>query len=139
MLKDISQGADFSLTNQERVFSASLSLCALSIAAFLAAIYMKGERPFTVFLSSKPGIAFLCAIAVFFITGGIIAHQYLASRRSQFSRLRLIVMMNLVTVILIVVTSELIVRAGSQRSPYGEAFANRPLNPKNWERIKLRY
>jgi hypothetical protein len=100
---------------------------------------MKGERPFTVFLSGTPGIVFLCAIAVFFLTGGIMVHLYLASRRSQFPRFRLIVMMNIVTVILIVATSELIVRVGSQHSPYGEVFANRPLNPKNWKRIKSRY
>ena len=47
--------------------------------------------------------------------------------------------MNLVTLVLLTVTGELIVRAGSLPSPYGDVFANRPLNPKSWDKVKLRY
>ncbi len=47
--------------------------------------------------------------------------------------------MNLVALALLMVTGELIVRAGSLPSPYGDTIGNRPLNPKSFDKVKLRY
>ena len=63
------------------------------------ALYMQGDRPFAVFLSSKPGVILLVAIATFLITGDWIRRQYRAHPR-HFS---LLVTMNLIIVLLMLV------------------------------------
>jgi len=118
---------------------ASLFVWELSIACMPMAIYMKGDKPFAVFLSSKPGMVFLLAIAAFLIAGAVLIHQYLASRRSSSRHFRLIVMMNLITVILIAVTGEIAIRAGSSNSHDGEKIGEVILMPKNWETVALHY
>jgi hypothetical protein len=117
---------------------ASLFVWELSIAGMLMAMYMKGDRPFAVFLSSNPGMVFLLAIAAFIIAGAVIIHQYLASKRSSSRHFRLIVMMNLVTVILILVTGEIAIRVASRDSREGEKIGRVELMPKNWETVALR-
>jgi hypothetical protein len=118
---------------------ASLFVWELSIAGITMAMYMKGDRPFAGFLTSNPGMVFLLAIAAFLIAGSVLIHQYLASKRSSSRHFRLIVMMNLVTVILILVTGEFAVRAGSRSSQEGEKIGRVELMPKNWETIALHY
>lgn len=138
-MKDDRLTSGASLTNQELLLLASLSFCELSIVVIVATIYMKGARPFESFLTSKPGIMFLCAITTFCVAGGSVIHHYLSRRRPPSLRVALVTGLNLVTLVLVVVTSEIIVRAGSVPHPYGDVFADRTLNPKSWERIKLRY
>lgn len=118
---------------------ASLFLLELSIAAMPMAMYMKGDRPFTVFLSSNPGMVFLLAIAVFFIAGAIIGNQYLASKRSPSRRFRLIVTMNLVTVLLMLITGEIAMRILSRSSQEGETIGRVVLMPKSWETVARHY
>jgi hypothetical protein len=114
---------------------ASLFLWELSLMAIVMAIYIKGERPFAVFLSSKSGLVFLLAIPVLLIASAFMICQYLASKRSQSSHFRLIVMMNLITVILIVITVEVSVRLISHSVKEGEAVNGTVLLPKKWDNI----
>ena len=114
---------------------ASLFLGELSIMAIVMAIYIKGERPFAVFLSSKPGLVFLLAIPVSLIAVAFIICQYLTSKRSQSSHFRLIVMMNLITMILVMITIEISLRLISHSVKEGEAVNNTVLLPKKWDKI----
>ena len=116
-------------------FLASLFLGELSIMAIVMAIHMKGERPFAVFLSSKSGIVFLLAIVVSLIAVAFIICQYLASKRSQLSHFRLIVTMNLITMILILITVEVSLRLISHSVKEGEAINDTVLLPKKWDKI----
>lgn len=138
-MKDDELTAGTSLTNQELLLLATLSIWELSIVVIAATLYMRGSQPFSGFLTSQPGMTLLCAITTLLITGGFVIRRYLQNRRTASLRFALIVGMNLVTVVLLTVTGELIVRAGSLPSPYGIVFANRPLNPKSWDKVKLRY
>jgi hypothetical protein len=105
------------------------------------AMYMKGDRPFSVFLFSKPGIVFLHAIAVLPIVCAVIIHQYRASASSRSStrRFRWIVMINLVIMTLVLSTLEIIIRENSVPSKEGETFVNRVLLPKDWEKVALHH
>lgn len=117
----------------------SLFIFELSLAVMAMAMYIKGERPFAVFLSRESGVAFLCAIGPFFLAGWVIVHQYLANKRSPSRHFRMIVTMNLITVLLIVIAGEIAVRAGSQSYSYTVVFGNVELKPRDWERNKLHY
>src|SRR5262245_23368615 len=99
---------------------AALFLEELSITVMAMAIYMKGDRPFAVFLSSKPGAVFLATVAFSLIAGAIIIHQYLASSRSLSSHFSWIVIMNLVIVMLLLITAEIAIRLSSHSSEEGE-------------------
>lgn len=118
---------------------ASLFVWELSIAGLLMGMYMKGDRPFAVFLSSKPGMVVLLTIAAFFIAGAAIIHQYLASKRSSSRHFRLIVTMNLVTVLLILIIGEIALRAGSRNSKEGETIGKVMLMPKDWKTVASHY
>ena len=84
-------------------------------------------------------MAFLCAISAFLIAGAGIISRYLALKRSPSRQFRLVVAMNLVTILLSLLTGELIVRAGSRSHLDGEAFMGVVLKPKNWEQAQRRY
>jgi hypothetical protein len=118
---------------------ASIYLAELSIMLMPMAIYMKGERPFGVFLSSKPGMVFLLAIAVSVITGVVIVRQYRISKLSRSSHFLLMVKMNLVTALLVVIITEITLRISSQSSKDGETVGSTVLKPKNWEKVALWY
>jgi hypothetical protein len=128
-----------SVSIKELLLLASLFLLELSIMLMPMAIYMKGERSFAIFLTSKPGMVFQGAIVLLFTVGAFIGYQYWVSKRSRSSHFRLIVMMNLVTVTLILVAAELTVRFSSQSSKEGETFGNTVLLPKNWQKVALHY
>lgn len=138
-MKDDGLTSGASLTSHELLFLAVLSIGELSIVVIAATLYMKGSQPFDGFLTSQPGMTFLCATTTLFSAVGFLIYQYLGSRRAPSIRFALIVGMNLMTVVLLTLTGEFIVRAGSIPHPYGDVFASRPLNPKNWDRLKLRY
>ena len=120
-------------------FHASLFLFELSLAVMAMAMYMRGERPFDVFLPSNPGMVFVCAIIVFLIAGAVIISRYLAHKRSPSRHFRLVVTMNLVTVLLILLTGEIIVRAGSRSYRDSEVFGSIVLKPRDWNKVRLRY
>jgi hypothetical protein len=126
-------------TKTDLLLLASLFLLELSIVVMPMAMYMKGDRPFMVFLSSNPGVVFLVAIAVSLLAGAVIIDQYLASTRAPSRHFSSIVMMNLVTVILVMSTVEITLRATSGSSSEGETFLSKALLPKNWEKLSLFY
>jgi hypothetical protein len=127
------------LSKRDLLLLAFLCLLETSIVVILKALHVKGDRSFDVFISAKPGLVFLCAAIVFLIAGVGIINLYLANRQAPSRYFRLIVAMNLVTVLLILVTGEIAVRAGSRIYLDGEAFGNVALVPKNWETTKARY
>ena len=99
------------------------------------AMYMKGDRPFSVFLFSNPGIVFLMAIAALPISCALILRQYLASSRSLRSHFSLIVMINIFLMTVVLGGGEIIIRMNSYGSKEGETFEGRMLLPKNWEKV----
>lgn len=124
-----------SLAKRDLVLLVSLFLVESSAVAMLMALYMKGERPFIAFLSSRPGLAFLSGALFFLVSGTVVIRQYLANNRSPSRHFHLIVTMNLVTVLLIVVTSEIAMRLLSRPSPQGETLGIMVLAPQEWDRV----
>lgn len=117
----------------------SLFLLEASIVIILQALHIKGETSFDVFLPRLPGVVFLCAVGVFFVSGAVVVRRYLEQRRSPSRSFRLIIAMNVITVMLTVVTAEIAVRV-VVRSYYGyEAIGNLVLKPKDWNAIKGHY
>jgi hypothetical protein len=127
---------DLSLSKRDLLLLVSLFLLEVSIMVIGIALRMKGDKPFQVFLSSRPGLAFLCATIAFFLGGTLIINQYRANSRSPSRHFRLIVAMNLITVMLVVITGELALKAGV-RSMFGFDFVGATmLEPKSWETIR---
>ena len=124
--------SDPSLSTRDVVLFASLFLLESSIAVMSAALYMKGERSFEAFLSSRPGLAFLFTVFTFLVSSAGIIHMYLDRKRLQLRHFHLIVTMNLITVLLLLVTSEVAMRLLCRPSPQGETLGSMVLAPKNW-------
>lgn len=117
----------------------SLFLLEASIVMILQTLLIKGETAFDVFLPRMSGMVFLCASGVFLVSGAVFVRGYLEHRRSPSRSFRLIVAMNVITVVLAVVTAEIAVRA-VVRSYYGyEAIGTLVLKPKSWDAIKGHY
>ncbi len=121
---------------EEMLLLVSLFVFEVSLAVMAVASYMRGERSFDVFLPSRAGILFVCATMSILVAATVVIRQYLAHKRSPSPRFRLVVTMNLVTLLLIVVTGEIIVRAGSRSGPTGEAFLGIPMKPRSWDQAK---
>ena len=117
----------------------SLFLWELSITVMAMMLYRKGDRPFGVFVSATPGVVFLITIALSLSLGAVILLKYIASQRSQSRHCNLIVMMNLVTVLVVLLIGEGILRLSSRSSKEGETFFGTVLAPKNWELLTLHY
>lgn len=119
----------------------SLFIFELSLSVMAATLYVKGEKSFALVFSNNPGMVFILALALpaLVISGAVIVREYRASRRFPSSHFRLVVMMNLVAVVLIVTTGEMIIRAVSRNDRDREVFGNVMLKPRNWERTKLHY
>lgn len=132
--------AALSLSRRDALFFVALCLAELSLAAMLTALYTKGERTFEVFLSARPGLVFLGAV-VGFLAGGIgILCRYREHKRSPSRQVPMIVAMNLVTVVLILVTGEIVVRAAVYDYFQFKAVGkNLVLKPKSWEATQARY
>jgi hypothetical protein len=116
---------------------ASLFFLEVSVLIIATAMYMKGDRPFAIFFSSKPGIVFIIAAAVVLLAGTAGIRQYLASTPTQLKHFHLVVTMNLITVLLVVITGEIAIRAWSRSSLEGETLGGRLLMPKSWEKVAL--
>jgi hypothetical protein len=116
---------------------ASLFLFEFGIAAMTMTLHMKGERPFSVFLFTKPGLLFLIMIGAFSFAGTVIIYQYVAHKRSLSSHFRLVVAMNIVTLVLILITAEMVTRILSRSSIEGETLGSKVLLPKSWQALIL--
>jgi len=111
---------------------ASLFLLELSGALIPMALYMKGDRSFAVFLPSNPGIVLCLALGTLVITAVVIFNQYWRRKGLSSRRFSLIVAMNLATVIGMIVTGEITIRAAARDSVEGERVGRLVLKPKNW-------
>ncbi|MBK9308221.1 MAG: hypothetical protein IPM58_14340 [Nitrospira sp.] len=127
-----------SLSKRELLLLTSLFLFESAIAVFLIALHLKGERSFQGFLPSRPGLVFLCAVVVFVMSGADLVHRYLVDKRSPTGRFHLVVMMNVVSVLVIVITGEIVVRTGSRSHMDGEVFGNVVLKPRSWDKARSR-
>ena len=127
----------FARQKHDLVLLASLFLLELSVAVIAMAMYMKGERPFFLFLSSKPGMVFVMMVGAALIAIVLLMVQYQANTRSQSSHFRLIVTMNIVTVMLILITGEMATRMLSRSSIEGEKLGGAVLLPKSWRALTL--
>lgn len=136
---DLQRTAHTNTSIKDLLLLASLFLWEGSIAVMAMAIYMKGDRPFAVFLFSRPGVFFLVAIVASLVAGVVIISQYLTSKRSPSSHFWLIVTINVVTMILVLITGELTIRASARSSKEGVALGSTVLVPKNWERVARHY
>ncbi len=124
---------------QEMLLLTSLFILELALAVMAIALYVKGARPFAVFLSSIPGKALVIAIPVCLLTGVLIVLQYVASRRASSRHFWLVVGLNLMTVILGLFVGEVSVRFGVHSSSEGEVFGTTVLRPKNWDTVSAEY
>src|SRR6187401_1554720 len=95
------------LRDPELVVLSTLFLFEASIVASAKALHMKGERSIEVFLASGPGIALLFSAALILLAGTVLLKQYVEQRRQPSRYFRLMLMMNLVTVMLVIVASEI--------------------------------
>ena len=114
---------------------ASLFLFEFSLLIIVMAMYMKGDRPFAIFLSTRPGIVFILAAPVLVAAGTAVIRRYLSSTPTELRRFRLVVTMNLVTVLLIVITCEMALRIWSGPTREGERVGSILLKPKDWEKV----
>ncbi|MDK2741950.1 MAG: SGNH/GDSL hydrolase family protein [Nitrospira sp. BO4] len=127
------------VSRRDVLLLASLFVVEVSTAVVMTALHMKGARPFDVFLSSRPGLAFGCALATLFIGGTLVLRRYLTHKRSPSRSFRLIVTMHLITVVVILVLSELAVRAVVRHDLGYEKVGNTVLKPRDWELTKRDY
>jgi len=118
---------------------ASLFLFEVSMAVIPMPVYMKGDRSFAVFLPSKRGMVLCLALGTLVITGAVIINQCLLNKRLLSRHVSLIVAMNLVTVIVMIVTAEIAIRAASHSSVEGETVGGVVLRPKSWQAVAQHY
>ena len=126
---------DITRQRNDFLLLAWLFLWELCIAAIAMALYMKGERSFTAFLLSKPGMMLLGATVGFVIGGTGISSQYLAYKRASSPHFSLIVTMNLITIMLMLLTGEVLTRTLSRSSIEGDILGRRTLIPKSWNTL----
>ncbi|MEW6246143.1 MAG: SGNH/GDSL hydrolase family protein [Nitrospirota bacterium] len=105
----------------------------------LLALYKKGEQGFSSFIQTNAGMFFIISLAVLAISAGWIGCAYFLSNRNALRAFQLTVAMNLVTVIFVLVCSELAVRVLAKRTPEGDAINGMLLFPKNWDRMRSHY
>lgn len=131
--------SDPTLSKRDLLLLAVLFLLESGFVVTLKALHMKGERTIEGWILSATGLVFLCAGSVVLLAAAVIVRLYLAHKRSPSRSFRLIVAMNLVTLLLILVTGEIAVRAGSRYYLDGEAFGKVALVPKSWETTRAHY
>jgi hypothetical protein len=135
----VSIRTDNSFSKRDLLVLGTIFLLEASLVVVLQALHIKGETPFDVFLPRLSGMVFLSAVGVFLMSGAVLIHRYLEHRRSPSRSFRMIVAMNVITVVMTVMTAEIAVRA-VVRSYYGyEAIGSLVLKPKNWDAIKGHY
>jgi hypothetical protein len=115
-------------------------LYALEFSALLAsmAMYKKSDRPLLAFLVSQAGVVFLLAVLASVVSALVIVHllrNTAPPRRKHFSG---ILVLNLWSVILVLVTAEVVIRVFAVNTPAGVVFANTLLLPRSWENFAAR-
>ena len=113
---------------------ASLYFAELGLLFIALSIARKDERPFSTWILSTPGIAFLMALVLSLVTLVWIGRQYARSRRSGSRRFGFIVAMNVVTLALILIPVEIGLRLFSRDAADAPSFLYTLLLPRSWER-----
>jgi len=117
----------------------ALFLSELALIVLVIAIYIKGERPFFIFLSSKPGVIFLVAIGVLLGAGVVITRQYLASARTLTHHFCRVAVISLLTVTLFLLIVEITLRANAISSQENEILLGTVLRPLDWSKVALHH
>jgi len=140
MLNKLSKKMSRRLTgNQPLLLLASLSLLELALIVIVMAIYMKGERSFPVFLSSKPGVVFLAAVGLLVAAGAVTIYVYLINARVLARSFGSIAIINVLAVTLLLVTLEITLRAYSVSSSAGDILFGIVLKPLDWSKVAMHH
>ena len=126
--------APAALQRNDLVLLASLYFAELGFVFMALSISRMDERPFSTWISSPPGVAFLVALVLSLATLVWIGRQYVRSRRSQSRWFGLMVAMNLVTLVLILIPVEIGLRLLSRDAADAPTFFYTILLPRSWER-----
>jgi hypothetical protein len=132
---DLTVALGMSREKNDLILFVALCILECAMAIILIGLYIKGERSFANFVLSKPGIVLVCGLAAFLIGGAVITHQYLTIKRLSLHRFWLVVAMNIVTVVLVLFTSETALRILSRTSIEGENLGSYTLIPKSWDAL----
>jgi len=102
------------------------------------AVYKKGDRPLTVFLASHVGFVLVLA-CVALVTSTLatirLFRQHVVTGKNGFAPS---LGLNLLSVILVLVTAEVVIRVFAVNTPAGVVFANTLLLPRSWENFAAR-
>ena len=109
-----------------------LELCGLITAM---AIYKKSDRPLLDFLASQAGV--VCVFAVLGLVTSALGIVYILRKtaRPKIKQLYATFVLNLLSVIIVLATAEIFIRAWAVSTPAGPLFANTVLLPRSWERF----
>ena len=113
---------------------ASLYFAELGFVFIALSIARMDERPFSTWILSAPGVAFLVALVLSLATLVWIGREYVRSRRSESRWFGLMVAMNLVTLALILIPVEIGLRLLSRDAADAPTFFYTVLLPRSWER-----
>ena len=117
----------------------ALFLSELALLVLVMAIYMKGERPFSPFLSSKPGVTFLVAIGVLLGAGVVITRHYFASAGTLTRHFRRAALISFLTVTLLLLIVEITLRTKTISSQENQILLGTVLRPLNWPKVALHH
>lgn len=127
------------LSQRDQWFWGALILFELSLVVLATTFYMKGEQPLLAFVLSRPGIAFLGALALLSLSTWSVVHRYVAQRRSPSRHFHLVIVMNLAMVFFLLITGELVVRMGTRSEAGSQFFGRVELKPRDWGQTKAYY
>lgn len=131
------------LRDCERVRPGVVALVSIYVLEFSAligwlAFYKKSDRALPVFLVSAAGSVFLFALVILAISSFVLVHQFRARSSSKRKEITAAVVLNVWSVILLVATTEVTIRALAVSTPGGPMFANTLLLPRDWKSFAAR-
>ena len=117
----------------------SFYLCEACALLIVLALYRFSSKPSaTEFLSSLPGIVFVVALVGLALSLGVIAYEYLCSRKAGSRQFGKYLMMNLIAVMITTVAGEVSLRLMATKNPGGGGevlLGNRLLPPREWQLV----
>lgn len=128
-----------SLSKRDQWFWGALIALELSLAVIATTLYMRGERPFLEFFQHRPGIVLLVALTVFVLSTWSVVHRCVAQHRAPSGHFRFVIMMNLATMMVLLISTELMVRVSARREAGKQFVGNVELIPRDWGRTRAYY
>src|SRR4029077_5923404 len=95
-------------------------------------IYKKSESPFTAFLASRAGFIFLVAVLALVISSLVVVYQVRSRFLYNTKQVVATVVLNIWSVLLLLLTAEIVIRAFTVNTPEGPMFAGRLVLPRSW-------